>query len=537
MRDSIGGIMKRTICLLAFTIFSLGTHAAQSKKIETAPTIYRLGIFPYMAPRQIVELLGPLATKMQDELKHEVKLESATTFADFNLEIKRKNYDIALIQPFDYHDVVNKYGYLPLAQLDAQLFTQLIVRDDSRYQKLDDLKGTTIGLPPEQSANARMSLRTLYEKNIIPGRDIQIQYFKSHDSCLQQVWIGEISACGTSKSPMLVFEQRMQAKLRSVFDTPPIPQILFVAHPRVKTEGRKKLQQLLIGLSQTEEGRALLKTLGYPGFVIPKPAEYLIMQNYESGNQPPQSAKKTGNDFSFGVFPYLSPRKLSENLAPALHALSQSTGKNISFRSTTSFNSFREELVKQTNDIVFVQPFDYGLAVNNGYLPLARMNDYLQSKFFVLDSSPYQKIADFKGQVIAMPPSESAMSRLARHALIKNGLKLDSDVTIKYTINHEACAQMVKNTDAVACATNDQTIPMLPNELTHNLRAVGVFESIPGVLFMAHKRVSKKARLQLQETIISWKNSESGRNIIEAIHFGEYVKANAHEYLNMSKFE
>ena len=220
------------IRFVAAFIFTLALLPLQAAPTET-PASYRLGIFPYMAPRQTVEFYGPVAASMEAALKHPVRLESVQTFSAFSRALEKQNYDIALIQPFDYPSVVEQLGYIPLAQFAVPLVTQFYVRDDSRYHSIEDLRGSTIAMPPEPAANTRMALRALHDNQLIPGRDVEIRYFNSHDSCIQQVWAGTASACGTAKPPIQIFEKRMQAKLRAIYDTQSIPHVLFVANPRI----------------------------------------------------------------------------------------------------------------------------------------------------------------------------------------------------------------------------------------------------------------------------------------------------------------
>ena len=526
--------MIKFIFLFIFLVISPFSQAENNKAQSSS---YRLGIFPYMSPRQTVELFGPVVAEMEKVLKHPVKLESAASFPDFSLELANHSYDIALIQPFDYHKAVELYGYLPLAQLDAPLVAKLVVRDDSRYQTITDLRDTTIGLPPEQSANARMTLRALYDNKLIPDRDVKIQYFKSHDSCIQQVWIGEASACGTSSTPIQVFTQRMQAKLRSVYDTPAIPHTLFVVHPRISSADRAKLQQIMTGWSQTEAGRAMLKTLGIPGFVVPKPAEYTIMRNYDQHVTRAHAELAAPKELIFGVLPYISPRMLSDNYSLALATLSKTAGSTIHLRSATNYDNFTTAVNSGNYDIILVQPFEYTNAIKHGYFPLAGMKNKLQTFFYVLANSPYNQLTELKGKVIAMPPVNAAQSRMARKGLMNVGLTPSQDVNIIYSVNHEACLQRVLSGEAVACATADRTLPLLSKEITQEFRAIGQCPEVPGVVLMAHKRLPSSTRNHLQAEIVSWKDQVEGRKILDAIKLGDFVPVNDSEYQQLTKFE
>jgi len=527
---------QRFIFFLLFAL-SFGVAAPLQAAPKVAPpAVYRLGIFPYLAPRQTVDFFGPVAASMEAALKHPVKLESVPTFSDFADAMAARSYDIALIQPFDYPRFVEKLGYIPLAQMAVPLVTQFYVRDDSRFQKLEDLRDSIIAMPPAPSANARMALRALYDNKLIPGSNVEVRYFNSHDSCIQQVWAGTASACGTANPPVLVFEQRMQARLRAIYNTPPVPHIVFVAHPRVPAEHRARLQELITGWSQNEEGRALLKSLGFPGFSAHKPAEYVKMRNYDpdvTTNAAPADAK----ELVLGIFPFLGARQLAQNFGPTLPALGKAAAVPVHLRTTTSFGAFNDALASATYDIVLVQPFDYAKASGYGYLPLAGMKDRLEGAFFVLDKSAYRKMDDFRGKVIAMPPQDAAQSRLGRHALLQAGLKPGSDVTIDYRKNHDSCLQQVQTGAAAACVTTEPTTLMLPKELGGGLRSVGHTDIVPGVLFMGHRRLSAALRGKLSSEMTGWKDSEDGRKILKSAGFGVLIPVNVSDYQNMPKFE
>lgn len=525
--------MFRLLFAFALALASIPLPAAP----KDAPASYRLGIFPYMAPRQTVEFYGPVAASMEAALKHPVRLESVQTFAAFGRAMAQQKYDIALIQPFDYPTAVEKTGYLPLAQFAVPLVTQFFVRDDSRYRTLNDLRGTTIAMPPEPAANTRMALRALHDNQLIPGRDIEIRYFNSHDSCIQQVWAGSASACGTAKPPIQVFEQRMQARLRPIYDTPPIPHIMFVANPRVPAGQRAKLRELIIGWSETGKGRVMLKNLGFPGFVTPKPAEYAVMRNYDPAVIIARAAPAAGKERVLGVFPFLGIRQLAQNFAPTLPALGKAIGTTVRLRTATNFDSFGDALAAETYDIVVLQPFDYAMASKHGYLPLAGMSDLLQGSFFVRENSSYHRIADFKGKVVAMPPVDSVQSRLGRHALRKAGLTPGRDVTIDYRKTHDSCLLQVQQGLAAACTTSTITLAMLPGEMSRGLRGLGLTEKVPGIVFMAHKRLSANTRRQLRDEIVSWKDSVDGRKILQSIHLGDFVPVNIDTYRHLPEFD
>lgn len=502
---------------------------------DATPKSYSLGIFPYMAPRQTVKYYGPIAEDMERVLHRPVRLESQRSFSDFSQALALHTYDIALIQPFDYPTVVGKEGYIPLAHLSVPLVTMFYVRSDSSYHTLQDLRGTTIAMPPARAANSRMGLRALYKHKLIPGRDVSIRYFNSHDSCIQQVWVGNASACTTAPPPIKVFEKRMQASLRPIYKTPPIPHIVFVVAPRVPKEVRSKLKKLILSWGHTAHSRRLLKNLGFPPFAPVKPGEYDIMRHYEPLSAMTSASAGDARDLVLGIFPYLSIRQLIKNFAPLLPALSRAVGMPVRLHTASSFGSFSDNLVAGKYDIVLVQPFEFEKAVHLGYIPLAEMNDQVYGTFFVRKNSAFQHIRDLKGATIAMPPVESALSRLGRQALAKAGLQVGHDVTIKYMNTYDACLREVQRGAAAACAVSPILLKMLPMEFSVGLRQLGKTEKIPGVAFLAHERLPKRIREELVKEIVSWQNTKPGRKILASMHFGSFVPAKPAVYHNLAR--
>lgn len=530
-RLTISHVISRIVLALSALLLALPGPANASDKM---PHSYRLGIFPYMAPRQTVKFYGPIVAEMERVLRRPVKLESQRSFTDFTHAMTLHTYDIALIQPFDYPQVVEKEGYIPLAQLSVPLVTQFYVRSDSHYHKLNDLRGTTIAMPPAKAANSRMALRALYDNHLIPGRDVEIRYFSSHDSCIQQVWLGIASACATAPPPVKVFENRMHAHLRHIFDTPPIPHVVFVADPRVPAIDREKLKQLIIGLAHTKHGHTILKNLGFPPFAAVKPKEYIVMRHYELQADIMSASAGDKRDLVLGIFPYLSSRQLVKNFAPLLPALTHAVELPVRLRTASSFGSFSDNLAAGKYDIVLVQPFEFERAVQLGYIPLAGMKDWAYGSFFVLKDSPYHHIGDFRGKTIVMPPSESAQSRLGRHTLLRAGLKPNVDVRIKYVNTHDACLREVQRRAAAACVTSPIILKMLPKENVNDMRQVGKTEKIPGVVFLAHKRLSIILRTKLQREILSWNDTRRGRKILDSMQFGNFDLVNPDAYKNLS---
>ena len=97
----------------------------------TADASLLLGVFPHFPPRTLEKIYAPIAADMSKHLGTTVKLRTSTSFKKFSEKLRREEFDIVFLHPFDYVDVADKYGYIPLAARDEPLSTILVVPENS----------------------------------------------------------------------------------------------------------------------------------------------------------------------------------------------------------------------------------------------------------------------------------------------------------------------------------------------------------------------------------------------------------------------
>jgi phosphonate transport system substrate-binding protein len=102
-------------------------------------------------------------------------------------------------------------------------------------------------------------LKAALKENGMQSSDLQISHHRSHISCMQQVVIGAVDACGTAAPALRFFAEKMGTDLKIIAETRKIPHTLFAAHPRISAADREKILQTLEALGATEEGRQLLQ--------------------------------------------------------------------------------------------------------------------------------------------------------------------------------------------------------------------------------------------------------------------------------------
>jgi phosphonate transport system substrate-binding protein len=241
---------------------------------------YEFGVFPYLPVTKIHELYSPMAIDFEAKLGRQVQLSSkARTFGD---ELRRRIYDLAFIQPFDYVDAHDKHGYLPLARRPGDLQALIVVRDDSPLKALEDLRGKTVANPPVDAAVSHLTSIALWEAGIDANAGVRRDYGKNHLTCVQSVVIGAADACGVAEPAFRRVKEQIDAgtRLRILHETVGMPAPLFVVHSRLSRKDREVLLKTIVEWSKTKEGKKILDRGHFAPFVAAKDSDYEVVRRY-----------------------------------------------------------------------------------------------------------------------------------------------------------------------------------------------------------------------------------------------------------------
>lgn len=242
-----------------------------------------------------------------------------------------------------------------------------------------------------------------------------------------------------------------------------------------------------------------------------------------------QANEPSDGAYVLGVFPHLPPRELEKVYAPIAANLGRHLGREVKFRSSSTYERFMQRLDSQAFDIVFVQPFDYvRLADSYGYLPLATRSESLKTIFVVKPDSSIHRVADLAGRRVALPPEVAAVSRLARLYFRDQGL--ESPVQLSYHRSHVSCMQQVLIGAADACGTAAPARRFFEHKMGVTLREVGATAAIPHTLFAVNPRVPARDRQILLDTIVSWSDTPSGRAMLKRGRLSGFVAVSDEAY-------
>lgn len=239
---------------IAVLCLIMGISARAEAPIES-PRPYIFGVFPYLPPLELEGLFAPIAADFARVLGREVQFVSKTSYESFsNTLLDEQHYDIVFVQPFDYVQAADRSSYLPLAARPEKLYALIVTAENSPIRTIADLKGKRISLPPRDAAISRLIRVYLRKHGLVPGKNVDFVYLRSHTSCLQHVLTGLIDACGTTPSAMHHLKNPARETLRGIAETDTIPPALFAVHSRVPEAERKLLLNAILGWPKAPEG-------------------------------------------------------------------------------------------------------------------------------------------------------------------------------------------------------------------------------------------------------------------------------------------
>ena len=244
--------------------------------------------------------------------------------------------------------------------------------------------------------------------------------------------------------------------------------------------------------------------------------------------------KTTPAFYTFGVFPFAPPGRLSKLFAPMVDEFEQILGKEIRFRTKSSIGIYNQELEKQTYDIVFLHPVQYVHGHDFfDYLPLARFGAPLKAILVAKADSQLQQLSDLKNKTIGLIGKfqfVDPLDLLIRISFIDQGFNLNHDAKVRYFKNPYSCQQHVLIGTIDACSTAPIALSRLEPNLQKKYRVIFSSSGIPDSTIAVHRRIPKQKRELLKRNILSWAHTESGKKIIATLHSPHFVEAMDADY-------
>ena len=250
LENEISGIIDGT------TVNNLGdkkkSKIKRKIKVETKPKAREILPTKTQAWQKVFNYLS---TKSGVDLK----FEPASSQLDFELKLAKGRFDLAYMSPVQFVNGNQAGSYKALAKRKSQPAKGLIVAlKDGPIKSLRDFEGKVVAFPGLLNfSSSIIPRRSLEQLNI----HVKPHFTGSHLQAMQLVLNGAVLGAAGTQASIALLSPPQKDKLTIVWDTPSFTPHAFARHTRVPFYSQIRLQNALVGLIKTEQGKRLLPTI------------------------------------------------------------------------------------------------------------------------------------------------------------------------------------------------------------------------------------------------------------------------------------
>lgn len=244
-----------------------------SAQPASQPPRFAFGIVPQQSSTELARAWGPVLQYLSDKTGYRLVFETAKNIPTFEQRLAKGAYDFAYMSPYTY-TVLHRgpAAYTAFAkEKDKKLTGIIVVRRDSEYKDIKDLRGKTVAFPAAAAIAASVIPRAHFERQGIP---ITPAYVSSHESVYLAVVKGLHPAGGGVMRTFNTLAEPVREQLRILWTTPSYTPHPFAAHKRVPAAAMQRLRDAMIGMNADPAAKPLLDRLAFVGIVPAEDGEY-----------------------------------------------------------------------------------------------------------------------------------------------------------------------------------------------------------------------------------------------------------------------
>lgn len=281
--------MRRLLWFVTVAIFLTGCGTDSSPNVialsrleplpETVPAEVlplRVAVAAVISPRGTIASYQPLLDYMSEKLHRPIELVQRRTYGEINDLVASGGVDIAFVCTGAYVVGSQQRGMellvAPQVNGEALYYSYLIVPADSPATDLNDLRGKVFAFTDPISTTGRLYPTSLVQAlGETPQTFFARTFFTySHDKAIEAVanHVADGAAVDSLVYDFAVTrDPSLAQKVRIIHRSPPFGTPPVVVTPSIRPQLRAELQDLLLGLSDTPQGRAALTAIGVDRFV------------------------------------------------------------------------------------------------------------------------------------------------------------------------------------------------------------------------------------------------------------------------------
>ncbi len=265
-------------CILTLLLAALPGFAL-AETSQQPPAYLTFGFLPIVSPERLVKRFAPLTAYLSRELGIKIRMETAPDFLTF---VRRthdeKRYDILFTAPHLYYLAHRDHGYRAVARVDRPGMQAVIVAPRAHHiTSVEDLRGKRLATTDPLALATVLVRARLREAGIDPDKDLTLIPTPSHNASLLSTYQGVTDAAALILPLFLRASPDIRKNMLIVAKTRMVPHMPIAVAPWVDVVTAARIEQALITLNRSTEGRTLLSHLDWPGFVPVDEEEYVTL--------------------------------------------------------------------------------------------------------------------------------------------------------------------------------------------------------------------------------------------------------------------
>lgn len=234
-----------------------------------------MGAVAMDVPIEMIKRMTPLADYLSKQTGYTVRFRPSPNMDTAVKDLGSNAVQISYMTPIAYVMAREHYQAVPLVRPLTHgkntFHLLVVVRRDSPYKKLEDLKGKRFAFGDPK---AFLQPAVLLDGGMRKQDFSEVAYLKHYDNIAKAVLLNDFDG-GIMKDT--VYEKFAAQGLRVVHTSPPLSSYVFAVNGKLDAKIQEKLKQALLSLNKvTPETRTILKALdqGYDGLQMVNDKDY-----------------------------------------------------------------------------------------------------------------------------------------------------------------------------------------------------------------------------------------------------------------------
>jgi phosphonate transport system substrate-binding protein len=208
--------------------------------------VYTFAVVPQGPPEKMRALWLPLLARLSAATGIPLELQVHAKVEDFQADLAAGKIDLAHANPVQAIHAHRAEGYRPFVRDDTILRGIFFVAADSPYRTVDSLAGQEVAfVAPWTFCSQSLMAYTR-------GLGIAPKFVGTAANAYKNVLLGLTPAGGLLDTSLAEAPAEVRAKLRIIYETPPLPPHAVVAHPRVPGEVTARLAAAIVDLARKD---------------------------------------------------------------------------------------------------------------------------------------------------------------------------------------------------------------------------------------------------------------------------------------------